>query len=115
MQASGDDRRALDIGQVLAPTIEQIKTADEAERRTKNNILRSLRWAMAQSAYSLKDYAAAHHEMTALLELRETEPWEAVADSQASLPSAALTATSFDSVCAMISFVPEMFIRTGDA
>src|SRR5204862_7582932 len=36
-------------------------------------------------------------------------------DSHSSLPSAAFTAMSFDSVCARISFAPPAIIKTGEA
>ena len=86
--ARSSRRRPATIGgrsnwaSAVLPKIEQIKTADEAERRTKNSILRGIHWSMAQSAYALKDYATAQREMTQLLELRRQEPWEAVADKR---------------------------------
>jgi hypothetical protein len=81
-QAAGDDGRAIEIGHAVLPKLEQIKTADEAERRTKSNILRGIHWSMAQSAYALKDYPAAHRAMTQIDELRRLEPWEAVSDKR---------------------------------
>ncbi len=81
-QAAGDDRRAIELGQAVVPRVEQVTPADEGQRRTKNFILRGIHWSLAQSAYALKDYAAADREMTQLLELRRQEPWEGTWDKR---------------------------------
>ena len=81
-QATGDDRRALDFGSALAPKSDQMKPADEGQRRIKNFVLRGVHLAMAQSAYMLKDYAGADREMTQVAELRRQQPWPEVMDKR---------------------------------
>lgn len=80
--AGGDDRRGLDMGNVLLPKLEQIEAGDDAQRRTKSNVLRGIRWPMAQSAYESKDYATAHRQMTLIMEDRRQMPWNEVLDKR---------------------------------
>jgi hypothetical protein len=81
-QAAGDDRRALELGALLAPKAERVKPADEGQRRIKNFVLRGEHLAMAQSAYMQKDYASADREMTQVAELRRQQPWPEVMDKR---------------------------------
>jgi Novel STAND NTPase 1 len=81
-QAAGDDRRALELGSAVAPKLDQVKPADEGQRRTKSFVLRVLHYAMAQSAYALKDYARAEREITLVQELRKQQPWNELSDKR---------------------------------
>jgi len=81
-QATGEDRRALDLGSALEPKSEQMKPADEGTRRIKNFVLRGVHLAMAQAAYTLKDYADADREMMQVAELRRQQPWPEVMDKR---------------------------------
>lgn len=78
----GDPRRALDLGLPLIPKLEQLQPVDEPQRQLRSNVLRGVRFAVAQSAYVLKDYPAAEREMTQVLELRKQVPNRTTSDKR---------------------------------
>jgi tetratricopeptide (TPR) repeat protein len=73
-QAVGDDQRALEIGRVVMPKVDQLKPEDAAQRRLKNIYLRWGLFVEIQSAYALKDYATAERLAAQLQEVRKQEP-----------------------------------------
>jgi tetratricopeptide (TPR) repeat protein len=81
-QLSGDYGRALDTGRLVVARLEQIKPADEGQRRLKDIWLRVTRFTLAQSAYALGDYATAEREMMQVLEVRQHQPWPDLGDKR---------------------------------
>jgi len=78
----GDDRRTLELGRAIIPKLEQLQAVDTPQRQQKANVLRGTHFAMAQSAYVLKDYATAEREMAQVLELRKQVPNHTTSDQR---------------------------------
>ena len=76
------DSRMDEASRLPTDVTEQLKPADEGQRRTQNFVLRGLHFAMAQSAYMLRDYATADREVTQVLELRRQQPWNELSDKR---------------------------------
>ena len=70
----GEYQQALERGRAILPGIERLKPEDEEQTRWKNIFLRTINRSMAQSAYMLKDYAAAERHMVQVLQTRKRKP-----------------------------------------
>jgi hypothetical protein len=76
----GEDRQALERAAALLPRLEALKPQDVQQREVQNNVLRSVHWVVARSAYALKDYATAERATTKVLELHAKVPTERTSD-----------------------------------
>jgi hypothetical protein len=73
-QAAGEDQRALEMGRLVMPKVDQLTPEDAGQRRLKNIYLRWGLFVEIQSAYALKDYATAERLSAQLQEVRKQEP-----------------------------------------
>jgi len=73
-QLAGDNRHVLETGPRLIAGVEKLKPTDGGQRRIMDESLRPMYAAVAQSAYTLGDYATAERAMAKLAELRSHQP-----------------------------------------
>jgi len=81
-QLTGDDRRVLETGPRSIAALENLKPSDEGQRRLLDQSLRQAYGTVAQSAYTLNDYATADRAMLKVAESRTHQPWLDLSDKR---------------------------------